>query len=92
MRRIERKLFELSDEITSLREAERLAVEELGYHRHLHDDAARDAAVSDSPFDREDERVTSGDVARMERHIAALRRSIAKREARRDRLLAKLGD
>jgi len=92
MNRIERKLFKLSDEIATLREAERLAVEELGYHRHLHDDASRDAAVSDSPIDREDARVTGGDVARMERHVAALRRTIDTFERRRERLLSKLRD
>ena len=90
MRRIERKLFKLGDQLASLREARRLAEEELTFHRHLHDDASRDAAVSGSPLDREDEVVTGGDVARMQRHIANLTKLIDQIEARRTKLLKKL--
>jgi hypothetical protein len=90
MRRTERKLFRINDEILALREAERLATEELGIHRHLNDDAARDAAVSDSPIDREDARDTASDVARFERHIAGLRSRIQKLERRREQLLGRL--
>ena len=92
MRRIERKLFRINDQLASLREAQRLAVEELGFHRHLHDDAARDAAVSNAPLDREDARETGADVARMELHIANIGTLIERLEGRRDALLAKLGD
>ncbi len=90
MRRIERRLFQLNDEIASLRRDEELAIEELTFHRHLHDDASRDAAVSDSPLDRADARETAGDVARFERHIEKLRRSRLRLEAKREQLLRRL--
>ncbi len=89
--RITRKLFRISDEILRLQEEARLTREELRIHQHLHDDAARDAAVSGHPFDREDERETSGDVARFERTLADLERRIARLEAKRDRLADRLG-
>lgn len=90
MRRIERRLFEINDEISALRQAEELAVQELGFHKHLHDDASRDAVVSNSPIDRSDARETAHDVARFERHITQLRARRAKLEQRRTKLLAKL--
>jgi len=90
MRRIERRLFQLNDEISALRRDEQLAEEELIFHQHLNDDAARDAAVSDSPLDRADARETASDVARFELHIAKLRRSREKLESQRDRLVRKL--
>ena len=90
MRRIEKKLFKLGDQLASLREARRLAEEELTFHRHLHDDAKRDAAVTGSPFDREDEAVTRGDVARLQRHIDNLSKLIEQIEERRVKLLRKL--
>ena len=67
MKRIERKLFRLGDQIAALRRAEELAAEELVYHEHLDDDTQRDAAVSGNPIDRADARETSGDVARFRR-------------------------
>ncbi len=90
MRRIERRLFQLNDEITALRRAEELAREELIFHEHLNDDAQRDAAVSGSPIDRADARETGADVDRFRRHIEKLGRTRAKLESRRDRLLRKL--
>jgi len=90
MRRIERRLFQINDEIAALVRDEQLAREELIYHQHLNDDAQRDAAVSGSPIDRADARETSSDVERFERHITKLQRTRAKLEAQRDRLLRKL--
>ena len=49
MRRRERKLFKINDEIAALREAERLAEEELIFHQHLDDDAKRDAGRQRQP-------------------------------------------
>ncbi len=92
MKRIERKLFQLGDEIDALRKAEELAADELTYHEHLNDDTQRDAAVSGSPIDRADARETAGDVARFERHLAQLQNRREKLEAKRLRLLEKLGD
>lgn len=90
MGHIENKLFRLNDEIAALRRDEELAREELTFHRHLNDDAARDAAVTGSPIDRADARETASDVARFERHIEKLRRSRERLEAQRDKLLRKL--
>ena len=92
MKRIERKLFRLGDEIAALRRAEELAAEELVYHEHLNDDTQRDAAVSRNPIDRADARETSSDVARFRRHLEDLRTKREKLEATRDRLVAKLRD
>lgn len=91
MRRIEKRLFQLNDEIAAAVRVERLAEEELIFHQHLNDDAQRDAAVSGSPIDRADARETSGDVARFERHIVKLRKRRSKLETERDKLLKKLG-
>jgi hypothetical protein len=90
-KRTVRKIFKLGDQIARLREEVRLTTEELHMHQHLHDDAARDAAVSGHPFDREDERETGADVERFRRTIAGLEARIAKLEERRDRLSQKLG-
>ena len=92
MKRIERKLFRLGDEIAALDEAIRLAEEELIFHDHLNDDAQRDAAVSDSPIDRADARETAGDVSRMQRHIAGLRKDRERLDKRRSRLMNRLAD
>lgn len=90
MRRIERRLFHINDEIAALRRDQRLAEEELSFHEHLNDDTQRDAVVSDNPIDRADARDTAGDVRRFEIHIADLRRKRAMLEAKRDRLVDKL--
>ena len=92
MKRIERKLFNLGDEIESLSRAEQLAAEELIYHQHLNDDTQRDASVSGNPIDRSDARETAGDVARFQEHIEQLRQEQAKLIVKRDRLLSKLAD
>lgn len=92
MKRIERKLFQIGDEIGAIEEAERLAKEELIYHQHLNDDAQRDAAVSGNPIDRADARETAGDVDRFERHLSNLRIQRERLETKRKRLLTKLED
>ncbi len=90
MGRLEQRLFRLNDEIAALRRDEERVAEELNVHRHLNDDAQRDAVVSDNPLDRADARDTAADVARFESALAALRKQREKLEAKRDRLLAKL--
>lgn len=90
MGRAERRIFALNDEIERLHAELAQARAELDVHRHLADDAARDAAVYDSPIDREDERETSADVARFERLVMHLEGQIEQASAKRDRLLAKL--
>lgn len=92
MKRIERKLFEIGDEINRLAQAEQLAKEELIYHEHLNDDAQRDAAVSGSPLDRSDARETASDVSRFERHLADLHAKRQKLEQKRQKLLDRLSN
>ena len=92
MKRIERKLFRISDEIEALERAEILAAEELIYHEHLNDDTQRDAAVSGNPIDRADARETASDVARFSRHLDDLRRRKSKLEKKRSKLLERMGE
>lgn len=91
MGRPEERLFRLNDEIAALRRDELLAHEELLMLRHLDDDARRDAAVTGSPMDVAEARVTAGDVARMEQHVTALQSARRSLERKRDRLMGKLG-
>ena len=90
MKRTERSLFKLGDEIAALDAAIHLAREELIFHDHLNDDAQRDAAVSESPIDRYDARDTESDVRRMQAHIADLENRRLRLEGKRNRLLKKL--
>jgi uncharacterized protein YhaN len=84
MGRVERKLLRINDELAALERDRYLVAEELEYHRHINDDAQRDAAVSDHPLDRADARQTAADVARFEARLAEL-------DDRRQRLIAKRG-
>ena len=88
---VHRRLFRLNETLARLAEEERLAAAELEIHRHLDDDARRDAAVSGNPIDREDARDTAADVARFRRLVAGLQEKRRHLEAKRDRLLARLG-
>ncbi len=92
MKRTERTLFRLGDEIAALDQAIHLAREELIFHDHLNDDAQRDAAVSESSIDRSEARETAGDVVRMQAHIAGLEKRRAKLDHKRNRLLDRLAD
>ena len=88
---LERRIFRINERLEHLTEDERLASAELEVHRHLDDDARRDAAVSDNPIDREDARDTASDVARFERLLAGLQEKRRRLEAKRARLLGRLG-
>ncbi|MDR9451481.1 MAG: hypothetical protein RI637_09720 [Acidimicrobiia bacterium] len=89
---IETKLFKLNDAIEALRREEDLVAEELRYHRHIDDDAQRDAAVSDDWQDRSFARDTSADVARFEKALAEVVGRRERLERKRGRLLSRLGD
>ena len=89
MRRIERRILRISDELERIREQVRLTEEELRIHQHLDDDARRDAAVG-GPIEREDARITSGDVARFDRLLASLRSQEAQLEEQRHKLLKRV--
>ena len=88
---LHRRLFRLNERLEHLAEDERLAAAELEVHRHLDDDARRDAAVSGNPIDREDARDTAADVARFGHLLADLQEKRRRLEAKRERLLARLG-
>ena len=89
---MERRLLRLNDELERLADEERLAAGELEMHRHLDDDARRDAAVSDSPVDRADAYQSGKEVARFERVLVRIRGRRAKLEMKRQRLTGLLGD
>ena len=90
MGRREERLFRINDEIAALRSDEYHAYEELIMLGHLDDDAQRDVAAYGTPMDAADARVTSGDVARMQRHVAELQSARERLEHKRDEMLAKL--
>jgi multidrug resistance efflux pump len=90
MARLERRIFRLNDEIRRLEAELRQARAELDNHRSLADDAARDAALYDTPYDREDLRETNSDVDRFERLVSHFEAAVAKAIEKRDRLLEKL--
>jgi hypothetical protein len=89
MRRLERKMLRVLDEMGRVREEIRLTEEELNVHRHLDDDARRDAAVG-GPIEREDARITGADVARFEEVLSDLRSRLETLEAEHRRLAARL--
>jgi hypothetical protein len=91
MSRLTRKLFDINDELLALAEEERLVGEELVHHRHLHDDAVRDAAVSGLRVDREEAGLVAADVRRFERRLAEIAARRARLESDRAALLERLG-
>ncbi len=90
--RVEQRLFKLNDEIEALRREERLVAEELRIHRHIDDDAQRDAVVGEDWVDRSFARASAADVARFERVLTDLGVRRRKLEAKRDLLLQRLSD
>ena len=89
---IETKLFKINDAIEALSREEALVAEELRFHRHIDDDAQRDAVVSDDWQDRSFARDSSADVRRFEAAIDEIRSRRERLERKRDKLLQRLGD
>ena len=89
MRGIEKKLFRVNDDIARLRREVELAEGELNMHRHLADDAERDAAVYEG-IDRAESRAASKDVAALKRALDRGRRDLERAEVRRLDLLQRL--
>ena len=89
MRGIEKKLFGLNEEVSRLQREIELTEGELNIHRHLADDAARDAAVSEG-VERAESRMANKDVAALERALDRSRRDLERAEARRLELLRRL--
>jgi hypothetical protein len=90
MRRSEKKLFIVLDEIAQLDGVLDQLRQELSMHQHLHDDARRDALVTDDPIDREDARITRQDVDRVLRELKRLESQRSKLDTRRIELLTSL--
>ena len=91
MRRIERQIIRLNHQLERLRRELELVEGELGMHRHLHDDATRDALVTDEPADRAEARDAAKDVARLQAARESTHRQISNLERKRDDLLDRLG-
>jgi predicted component of type VI protein secretion system len=92
VRRTERRLFKLNEELARLRQEEEVTRGELEMHAHLHDDFQRDALVSDSPADRADARTSAKDVARLRSALDAVHARIERAERTRADLLSRLDD
>jgi hypothetical protein len=90
MSRISKRLFRINDDIARLREEERLTAEELQMLQHIDDDARRDAAVG-GPIERDDARMTAADVERFRKTLGDLTGKRERLEAKRDRLMRRLG-
>ena len=91
MGRLETRLFAINDALAALSEEERLVEAELVHHRHIDDDAQRDAAVSGWQSDRMEAASTAADVARFERRMREISDKREKLERRRRRLIDRLG-
>lgn len=91
MQRLERKILKLNDKLAALAEEHRLVLEELSYHRHINDDAQRDAVIGNSD-DRSFAKASARDVERFERAADNLGARIEKTTVERDRLLRRLDE
>lgn len=89
MKRAEKRLFRLTDEIRALDEEERLLVAELAEHERLHHDARLDAIDGDAD-DRASFAEIAPDLQRFQRAVDDVRRRRAALEEKRATLLAKL--
>lgn len=88
--KIARKAFLINDKIQELATERDQVREELEFHWHINDDAQRDAAVYGANEDRLEASSTAADVKRFERRIREIDKTLAKLEAKRRSLLAKL--
>jgi hypothetical protein len=86
--RSERKLLRVLDELADIARERTLIEAELEAHRHIHDDAERDAALGLEPLEAT---LTRDDVARFQRLLARLKTRAAALEANRARLLEEIG-
>ncbi len=87
--RIERRIVRINDQLIELDAEEQRIAEELSYHRHINDDAVRDAVLD--PGERGFARSTSADVARFERALEDIIRRKQKLIDRRQVLFDRLG-
>jgi hypothetical protein len=90
VKRVERRLLKIADELEALAQEEALVAGELEMHRHLDDDAQRDAAVHDTPGDRAEAYETRKDVARFRRTLERISERRARLEQEREALVRRL--
>jgi acetylglutamate synthase len=91
MGRAEERIFRINDELAALDREEELVAAELEYHRHIADDAERDAVVSGLQADALEAGATRADVKRFERRLEQIRTRRERLAAKRERLIGKLG-
>jgi hypothetical protein len=89
VKRTERRLLAIHDQIAAIEEQLRLTREELIIHQHLDDDARRDATVG-GPIEREDARITGADVARFQAVTDRLERQLVRLQEKHANLLSRL--
>ena len=89
MRRVEKKLFRITDEIRSLQTEEDRLTAELEEHRTRHHEARLDA-IDGHADDRAYFKDIESDLGRFEKALAKVRNRRASLEEERVRLLAKL--
>jgi hypothetical protein len=90
MGRLERKLLAVIDELDRLSREREQVDAELSFHRLIHDDVVRDAAVSESDLDRREAGATGADVRRFERRLEEIAARTAKLERTRRDLMARI--
>ncbi len=89
-RRISKQIFVLNDRLIHLNEEEERVSAELDYHRHLADDAVRDAAVYESSLHRDEADRALADVNRFERALDEVHDRREALLAKRDRLMGRM--
>lgn len=89
-RRLSKQLFVVNERLMHLEEEETQVAAELDYHRHLADDAVRDAAVYESSLHRDVADRAMADVGRFERALDDIDRRREVLVAKRDRLLDRM--
>ena len=88
--KIARKLLRITDRMQALNAERGQVSSELVFHRHINEDAQRDAAVSETNEDRLEATATAADVRRFEKRLRDIDRELEKLERKRQSLLAKL--
>lgn len=89
-RRLSKNLFVVNDRLMLLEQEEARVSAELDYHRHLADDAIRDASVYDSSLHRDVADRAVADVDRFERALVEIDRRREVLLAKRNRLLDRM--
>ncbi|MEX2422928.1 MAG: hypothetical protein WD990_03020, partial [Acidimicrobiia bacterium] len=84
------KLLRIIDRMQALHAERGQVSSELVFHRHINEDAQRDAAVYETNEDRLEATSTAADVRRFEKRLRDIDRDLEKLERKRQSLLAKL--